>query len=154
MAVGSTAVATFALTRPSTHNHCQVPCGIYDDSGRIRQMHEDVTTISKAMVQINDLTDKQNQGTVQAQNWNQLTRWINTKETHANNIIKVTSEYFLTQKCAAVAKGTPGYDKYLENLATHHRVLKAAMVTKQTVDPDKAHDLGHAVADLGKVYGI
>jgi hypothetical protein len=27
--------------------HCQVPCGIYDDDGRIKRLREDVTTITK-----------------------------------------------------------------------------------------------------------
>ena len=38
------------------HAHCQVPCGIYDDALRIVQIKEDVTTIWKAMKQINDLS--------------------------------------------------------------------------------------------------
>ena len=27
--------------------HCQVPCGIYDDDGRIKTIKEDATTIRK-----------------------------------------------------------------------------------------------------------
>ena len=37
--------------------HCQVPCGIYDDAVRIIQIREHVTTIEKAMNQIDQLTN-------------------------------------------------------------------------------------------------
>ena len=84
---------------------------------------------------------------------NQATRWVTTKDAHASNIITTTAEYFLTQKVKEVAKGGDGYQAYLETLAAHHRVLKAAMKTKQGVDPQAAHDLAHMVEDLGAIYG-
>ena len=38
--------------------HCQVPCGIYDDDLRVRQMFEDLTTIDKAIDEIQSLWKK------------------------------------------------------------------------------------------------
>ena len=35
---------------------------------------------------------------------NQVTRWITSKENHAQNIHKITSEYFLTQRINKVQK--------------------------------------------------
>ena len=40
---------------------------------------------------------------------------------------------FLTQKVKVVDEGEAGYDDYVKALVIHHRVLKAAMKTKQTV---------------------
>ena len=87
--------------------HCQVPCGIYDDAGRIKMMLEDTTTIGKAIDQIIDLSRTTLQGEGTPTDINQITRWINTKEDHASNIIKIVSEYFLTQKVKPVAEMVP-----------------------------------------------
>ena len=133
----------------STHvdAHCQVPCGIYDDHARIHLMLEDVTTITKAIAQIEELSKKMN-----ALNLNQATRWIATKEEHASRIITTVAEYFLTQKVKDVAPGTADYQNYLNRLASHHRVMRAAMKTKQTVSLDAADALKAAVEELGKLY--
>jgi nickel superoxide dismutase len=127
--------------------HCQVPCGIYDDAGRIKGLMEDATTISKAITEINQLAGKHNPLKV-----NQATRWIMTKEQHASHIITTVSEYFLTQKVKDAKPGSPEYDGYLASLAAHHKVMRAAMTTKQTVDPEAAHALVHAIEALGKLY--
>ena len=46
------------LTLLSSHAHCQIPCGIYDDYARIQSMLEDVKTIQKSIRLIYELTDK------------------------------------------------------------------------------------------------
>ena len=124
--------------------HCQVPCGIYDDHARVHSMLEDVTTIEKAVAQIAGLSGKHD-----AQSQNQLVRWIQTKEAHASNIITVTAEYFLTQKI----KVTADTDKaYVSQLITCHRLMRAAMKAKQTVDPKVVGELRKAVQALGHLY--
>ena len=148
IAVIGLATLAFLFTPQSRVDaHCQVPCGIYDDHARIHAMLEDVTTITKAISQIRDLSKNMN-----ALNLNQATRWIATKEEHASHIITTVAEYFLTQKVKDVAPGSAGYQDYLEKLATHHRVMRAAMVTKQTVDTQAAGALKTAVEELGKLY--
>ena len=102
--------------------HCQVPCGIYDDASRIIQIQEDFRTIKKAMGQIILLNSKSS-----AQDSNQLIRWINTKEEHANNIQKILTEYFLVQRI------NPSNKKYIDQISTIHQVLILAMKCKQTV---------------------
>lgn len=128
--------------------HCQVPCGIYDDAARIAQLLEDQTTIAKAVHQIIELSDKKD-----PQALNQINRWVSTKEQHASHIIEVVSEYFLTQKVKDVAPEDAGYKTYLESLAIHHRVMRAAMKTKQTADPASADALKVAIEAMGKLYG-
>ncbi len=135
----------------TTHMHCQVPCGIYDDPRRIADLKEDIKTILKAQRQVNEIC--KNTGPFpEAQAMNQAVRWVNTKEEHASHVIDTVSQYFLTQKVKPKNKGDEGYDEYLEVLAAHHRVMSAAMKAKQSADPETAHALEHAVDDLGKIY--
>ncbi len=146
VAIAGGIVLSVGLQRRA-QGHCQVPCGIYDDGARIKAMLEDVTTITKAVGQITELSGKHD-----ALSINQATRWINTKEEHASNIITTVAEYFLTQKVKPVEEGQDGYEKYLKSLAVHHQVMAAALKTKQTVDPEAAEKLHHAVEALGKLY--
>ena len=132
----------------TAHAHCQVPCGIYDDGGRIKSIREDVTTITKAMTQINELAGKGD-----AASLNQAVRWVNTKEQHATNIQRTVGDYFLTQKVKMVPKGDPHYPAYLEALAVHHAVLRGAMRAKQQTTVATAEALSHDVGHLGLLYG-
>ena len=127
--------------------HCQVPCGIYDDEGRIKSMLEDTATITKAIDQLGALVDSHS-----VQDVNQAVRWINTKEEHASNIIETVSLYFLTQKVKEVASGAEGYQAYLKSLSDHHAVMRAAMKTKQTVDPAAAEALKSAIGKMAEHY--
>ena len=124
--------------------HCQVPCGIYDDHARVHSMMEDVTTIEKAVVQIAALAGKHD-----AQSQNQMVRWVQTKEEHASKIISLTAEYFLTQK---IKEASVTDKDYINRLVTCHRLMRAAMKTKQTVDAKAVKDLRTAVEALGVLY--
>ena len=109
--------------------HCQVPCGIYDDAVRIVTVKEDFATISKAMSEIKTLSAKND-----PQSFNQLNRWIITKEEHANNVQRVISDYFLTQR---VKSKNENYDKHLRYL---HELLVSSMKCKQTVDSQNVNE--------------
>lgn len=128
---------SLALASPASA-HCQIPCGIYDDAMRIDRMREDAATIEKAVKSLADLTPARS-----ALDLNQAARWVAVKEDHASRIIETTSEYFLTQKL----KPASGAERaaYLETLADHHALMRAAMKTKQTVDPDAVRDLRAAI---------
>jgi len=65
--------ALIALWCTGAAAHCEIPCGIYDDQMRIRFIAEDITTIEKAMKQIDELSAKV------PLNYNQLVRWISNK---------------------------------------------------------------------------
>ena len=127
--------------------HCQVPCGIYDDDGRIQMLLEDTRTIQKATASIEELAGK-----TDAQSQNQLTRWVITKEEHASHIIKTVAEYFLTQKVKAVAPGENGYEDYLSHLADHHAVMVAAMRSKQKVSAEAVAELQKAIETMAQHY--
>ena len=72
--------------------HCQIPCGIYGDQMRIMMIKEHITTVEKSMKMINELSD------VEKINYNQLVRWVNNKEHHAQEIQDIVTAYFLTQR--------------------------------------------------------
>ncbi|MFH1132706.1 MAG: superoxide dismutase [Ni] [Pseudomonadota bacterium] len=135
----------FAVGSPiDVYAHCQVPCGIYDDVARVKQMREDVVTISKAVDQINNLAQKKS-----AQDQNQFVRWVMTKEQHAERIIRTISDYFLAQKIKPVAsKEKKEYAQYLDMLARHHAVMVAAMKCKQGSGEKEVKNLGEAISEI------
>ena len=121
-------IAAFSLN--NIHAHCQVPCGIYDDAVRIIQIREHVTTIEKAMNQIDQLTNDESS----AQNMNQLIRWINTKEEHATFIQSIIADYFLAQRIKPKKKDEAGRQQYVDQTLLLQQIIVAAMKSKQTVD--------------------
>ena len=132
---------TLCILGPFSFGHCQVPCGIYDDAIRVRQMLEDVSTIDKAINQIIELNDKSD-----AQSTQQLVRWVNNKEIHADKIITTISNYFLTQRVK------PSAEDYLLRLSEHHQVILLSMKVKQKTDAEVAEDLRKSVEALSKYY--
>jgi len=102
--------------------HCEIPCGLYDDGLRVRLISEHITTIEKSMNKIRELSKKN------PVNYNQLVRWIVNKETHADKIQDIVSQYFLTQRIK------PDSKHYQEHLSLLHQILVYAMKTKQSID--------------------
>merc|ERR1712110_253115 len=130
--------------------HCQVPCGIFDDPKTVAEVREACATIRKAMVQINELS-----GEITAQNINQMTRWVNTKEEHCGKIITLVSEYCLCQRVKPVSDPKTPFKSeadYIAALQSHHKVMTCAVKCKQTVDPANADALEAACAEMGKMY--
>ncbi len=122
-------------------SHCQVPCGIYDDKARISAMTEDVATIEKATKNIIELTEK-----TDTKSQNQHTRWIMTKEDHAQKIISTISDYFLTQRVK------PDHKDYNRRLAEHHAVMINAMKTKQNTDLELVNNLKESIEKISAYY--
>ncbi len=109
--------------------HCEIPCGIYTDRLRSNLIAEHATTIRKSMTQINELSKKPEK------NSNQLIRWVNNKEQHAEEIQHIVYQYFMTQRIKpADIENMPAYKKYTTELTLLHQMLRAAMKTKQTTD--------------------
>ncbi len=109
--------------------HCEIPCGIYGDPMRVDMIREDVETIQKSMNMIDKLSKEKKI------DYNQLVRWINNKEEHANKIQEVATQYFMFQRIKPVDPS----DKearaiYLEELELMHRITVLAMKCKQSTD--------------------
>jgi ubiquitin-small subunit ribosomal protein S27Ae len=127
--------------------HCQVPCGIFDDPHIVAEIKQACETIRKAMVQSNEL-----HATLATEPLalNQMVRWINTKEEHADKIIKIIAEYCLCQRVKKEIFKSDG--DYIDALKAHHAVMQLAMKSKQSLDVAVCHDLEHAVEDFSKMY--
>ncbi|USD38937.1 superoxide dismutase, Ni [Ferrimonas sp. SCSIO 43195] len=129
------------LMSPLAWSHCQVPCGIYDDHARVKQMLEDAATVAKATAMMAELSGKSD-----AQSQNQMVRWVMNKEQHAQKVIETISDYFLTQRVKSSQKD------YQKRLMDHHAVIVAAMKAKQNADPKFAKSLTSAIEGLAGYY--
>jgi nickel superoxide dismutase len=120
--------------------HCEIPCGIYDDAMRIKLLREHVMTVEKSMRKIMELKAKTPLET------NQLVRWINNKENHADKFQEIVCQYFLTQRIKLDA------DKYTTKLTVLHHMLIYAMKCKQTVDLDNVNKLNSLIDSFEELY--
>lgn len=133
-------------------DHCEVPCGIYGDSLRISLIREHSSTIEKAMNQINELSKEA------SPNYNQLIRWVNNKEKHAEEIQNIVSQYFLHQRVKAPKAGTrkdqimAAQQKYFNQLSSLHAILVSSMKCKQSTDLNQVGDLNTAISDFESYY--
>ncbi|MBN2019662.1 MAG: hypothetical protein JW749_05495 [Sedimentisphaerales bacterium] len=129
------------------YSHCQIPCGIYDDPARLNQIAENITTVEKAMKSIEELSRETKP------NMNQLVRWINVKEKHADDTEHIISYYFMTQRLKPVDKSdAPGYEKYIKQLTLLHEMLVYSMKTKQTTDLANVEKLRSLLAKFKSLY--
>lgn len=128
--------------------HCQVPCGIYGDHLRVELLREHATTIEKAMQQIEEL------GKAETPNWNQLVRWITTKDDHAQTIQDQLSDYWLAQRIKAPEEGAEDGSrrKYLTQLMQNHRMATSAMKCKQTTDVENVAAFREALDAFAGAY--
>jgi nickel superoxide dismutase len=127
--------------------HCEIPCGIYADSMRISMILEDITTIEKSMNEIEEISKSA------TPNYNQLVRWINNKDVHADKIQEIVTQYFLTQRIKPVPEGQDeAYKKYQLHLELLHKMLVYAMKCKQTTDLANVEALRTTIADFEKAY--
>jgi nickel superoxide dismutase len=108
---------------------------------RFESMLEDTATIKKAMGSIRDLAGKTG-----ALELNQLVRWVNTKESHAEKTQHTIAQYFMAQRIK------PEDEKYAERLASAHAVIRAAMKCKQSVTDADADALKQTILDFHKIY--
>jgi len=127
--------------------HCEIPCGIYDDAMRIELLREHVTTMEKSM---NKITELETNG---PQETNQIVRWINNKEDHANKIQDIVSQYFLHQRIKPVASDNEElHKKYVTHLKLLHEILVYAMKAKQTTDLQYIEKLRDTVDKFENAY--
>tara|TARA_Y100000588_G_C14157550_1_gene883344 strand:- start:210 stop:668 length:459 start_codon:yes stop_codon:yes gene_type:complete len=128
-------------TTVSLRAHCEIPCGIYGDDLRFSAIDEDIATIEKSMNKIKELSGD-------VGNINQLTRWVNNKELHADRIREVVTQYFMTQRLKVPnEEDAAAFAAYTEQLVLLHKMMKAAMKCKQTTDLAHAQtlrELAHA----------
>ncbi len=134
--------AVGALVATDARAHCEIPCGIYGDDLRFSMLEEDITTIEKSMNKIVELSSDP------AANANQIARWVLNKETHADHIREIVTQYFMTQRIKLPDMADKkAVDMYKDRLAMLHKMLVYAMKSKQTTDTAHTkvlHDTVHA----------
>ena len=136
-----------SLTASNAFAHCQIPCGIYDDGARFALLEEHVATIEKAMKKIEELSS------AESPNYNQIVRWVQNKEDHADEIMEIATQYFLAQRIKAPEAGDEaGQKEYQASLAAIHKIIVLSMKAKQTSDLAVVEDLKIAVMDFRKLY--
>ncbi len=109
--------------------HCEIPCGIYNDSLRISLLYEHITTIEKSMKQIMTLEKS-------GKTLHQSVRWITNKEEHAEKMQEIVAQYFMHQRIKPINVGDDGRSLYLRQLELLHRLSVLAMKSKQGVSPE------------------
>lgn len=137
-----------SLISIKSYSHCEIPCGIYGDSLRFQLIAEDISTIEKSMNQINELSK------AATTDYNQLVRWVNNKDEHANKIQDVVSQYFLHQRVKVVDDSSDheAYEKYVQQLILLHKLSVYAMKSKQTTDLKYVELLRETLKDLDNLY--
>ena len=130
----------------TVYGHCEIPCGIYEDSLRVALIKEHITTIDKSMKQINLLSQES------VVNYNQLVRWITNKDNHAKKIQNIVSQYFLHQRIKLTDANGDKYDKYIKNLTLLHQLLVYSMKAKQSTDLDVIDKLNETIFSFEESY--
>ncbi len=129
------------------YSHCQIPCGIYDDEARFNMIAEHITTVEKSIKLIESLSAQEKP------NMNQVIRWVNNKEKHADEISHITTHYFMAQRVKLPAKGnTKAFNEYVTKLTLLHQMLVYSMKTKQTTDLENVDKLRSLSDEFHKVY--
>ncbi|HIE59696.1 MAG TPA: superoxide dismutase [Persephonella sp.] len=132
-----------------TFAHCEIPCGIYHDELRISQIQESILTIEKSIRAIQELSkEKENPLAI-----NQLVRWIDNKDKHAEKIQYIIWQYFFTQRVKPVdSKNHEKYEQYLKKLELLNRLNFYAMKAKQSVDLKVVDKLRETLEEFEEIY--
>ncbi len=129
------------------YSHCQIPCGIYDDEARFNTMAEHIATIEKSMKLIESLSAEDKP------NMNQIVRWVNNKEAHADELSHIVTFYFMAQRIKIVSEGEPQeYMKYIKKLTLLHEMLLYAMKAKQTTETANVEKLKSLLNQFHESY--
>ena len=146
-----------AILASMAYSHCQVPCGIYGDQMRFDMIAEHITTIEKSMKLVTELSSRDKP------NMNQIVRWIQNKDKHADEISHIITYYFMAQRVKLPPEGdraTAGfaptsvkaYNEYVRKLASLHEMLVYAMKTKQTTDLANVEKLRSSLRKFQDAY--
>ena len=129
------------------YSHCQVPCGIYGDDARFDAIAEHITTIEKSMKLITELSGEDKP------NMNQIVRWVNNKDHHADELSEIVTYYFMAQRVKLPAAGdTKAYNEYVKKLTLLHELLVYSMKAKQTTDLANVEKLRVALEKFHNAY--
>ena len=140
-------LAALVILAPMVYSHCQIPCGIYGDPQRFDMIAENITTIEKSMKQITQLSQENKP------NMNQIVRWVQNKEEHADDIGHIVTFYFMSQRIKPVSKSDgKAYAEYVQKLTLLHEMLVYSMEAKQTTDLSNVAKLRALLKEFETAY--
>lgn len=129
------------------YSHCQIPCGIYDDEARFGEIAEHITTIEKGMKEIESLSAQPKP------NMNQVVRWVNNKDLHADKLSEIVTYYFMAQRIKPASQSdTKAYNDYVKKLTLLHQMLVHSMQAKQTTDLAHVQELRSLLEQFHAAY--
>ena len=128
-----------------TYAHCEIPCGIYDDAARVKMMYEHIQTIEKSMKLIVELS------AAEKPDYNQLIRWVNNKEEHANKLQTIATQYFMFQR-VKLSDDPVMKAKSMKQLELLHKICVFAMKAKQSTNIDIIKKMNDTVHDFDHAY--
>lgn len=143
------ALTLFILILPAgaAWSHCQVPCGIYDDDMRLEMIGEHIKTIERSMQQIQHLSKSEDTSA------NQIIRWVNNKDEHADALVDIVTWYFMTQRVKPVKPATQeDYQGYVQKITLLHEMMFYSMKAKQSTDLEYISTLKKLHEDFSKAY--
>ena len=102
---------------------------------------------------INQLSkdDDENKG-AEAENDNQLVRWVMAKEDHADKFVEIVTQYFLTQRIKLTDSSSEDFTTYQTHLQLFHEMMVYAMKCRQTTDTTNTAKLKELVGKSEKLY--
>jgi len=140
-------LVSLAIFASIVYSHCQIPCGIYDDPARFVTLAEHIATIEKSMNQINELSQESKP------NFNQIVRWVQNKDSHADELSEIVTYYFMAQRIKPADKAdAEAYQRYVKQLTLLHQMLVYSMKAKQTTDLANVEKLRALLAEFRAAY--
>lgn len=145
--VACVSIWVFFVLAQTASCHCEIPCGIYGDESRFEMIEEHITTVAKSIETITSLSEEEDK------NHNQMVRWIDNKEAHADQIQDIVCQYFMTQRVKPVGEtDTVKYTHYVKQLTLLHEMLIYAMRVKQTTDLGNTQKLKSLLEEFRLAY--
>jgi nickel superoxide dismutase len=142
-----TVMAAVVIAASIAYSHCQIPCGIYDDDARFGEIAEHITTIEKSMKLIDELSSQDKK------NFNQIVRWVNNKEHHADELSEIVTYYFMAQRIKLPEEGNvKAQNEYVKKLTLLHKMLVYSMKAKQTTDLANVEQLKSLLKEFHDAY--
>jgi nickel superoxide dismutase len=147
-AIASAVVFALFATAVPASAHCQVPCGIFEDELRVQLIEEHIGTIEKSMNQIIALSNEDDE------DYNQIVRWVNNKDKHADEIQHIVSYYFMAQRIKPVVdhEDEEAMNEYVHKLAILHAIQIHAMKAKHGTDLEQIEDLRKMTTMFREAY--
>ena len=89
------------------------------------------------------------------QNLNQIVRWVQNKEKHADDISHIATQYFMTQRLKPVGEeNSKEYKKYVTKLTLLHQMMFYSMKAKQTTELAHVEKLRSLLADFQATFVV